>query len=109
MEVEGRLKIRSTWNIPSDRYPLNAASLTNLAKNGEVGAHDTKHDGRLVFLSVRELTLRLASCRAEIESRADQKIQGFRAPLLQHSLGLAEALSHSRSEGRRVGKEWRPR
>src|SRR5438128_2372043 len=24
MEVEGRLKIRSTWNIPSDRYPLNA-------------------------------------------------------------------------------------
>jgi len=38
MEVEGRLKIRSTWNIPSDRYPLNAASLTNLAKNGEVGA-----------------------------------------------------------------------
>ena len=95
MEVEGRLKIRSTWNIPSDRYPLNAASLTNLAKNGEVGAHDTKHDGRLVFLSVEELTLRLASCRAEIESRADQKIQGFRAPLLQHSLGLAEALSHS--------------
>src|SRR5207247_9249579 len=52
-------------------------------------------DGRLVFRSVKELTLRRASCRAEIESRADQKIQGFRALLLQHSLGLAEALSHS--------------
>jgi len=95
MEVEEALHIRSTWNIPSDRYPLNPTSLKNLVKNGEVGAHDTRHDGRLVFLSIEEKTRRLTRCRAKIETLVDQRIQGFRAPLLQHSPGLAEALSHS--------------
>ena len=49
IEVEKELDIRSTWNIPSDRYPLSSQLLVSLAKNGEVGAHDTRHDGKLLF------------------------------------------------------------
>src|SRR3989441_6127427 len=92
MEVEETLKIRSTWNIPSDRYTLTPSALTMLARNGEIGAHDTRHDGRLIFLSVDEKERRLAGCKASLERLVDQRIRGFRAPLLQHSLGLAEAL-----------------
>jgi len=92
METEATLKIRSTWNIPSDRYPLTSPVLTILARNGEVGAHDTRHDGRLIFLSGEEKKRRLASCRARLERLVDQRIRGFRAPLLQHNKDLAEAL-----------------
>jgi len=92
MQVEETLKIRSTWNIPSDRYPLTPSALTMLARNGEIGAHDTRHDGRLIFLNAEEKKRRLASCRARLERLVDQRIRGFRAPLLQHNIDLAEAL-----------------
>jgi len=92
METEETLRIRSTWNIPSDRYPLAPSSLTMLARNGEIGAHDTRHDGRLIFLRVDEKKRRLASCKARLERLVDQRILGFRAPLLQHTVDLAEAL-----------------
>src|SRR5256712_8290532 len=92
MQAEETLKIRSTWNIPSDRYPLTSSALTMLARNGEIGAHDTRHDGRLIFLSVEEKKRRLAGCRARLERLVDQRIRGFRAPLLQHNIDLAEAL-----------------
>jgi len=92
MEVEETMNIRSTWNIPSNRYPLASSTLIKFAGNGEVGGHDTRHDGRLIFLSVEEKKRRLASCRGTLERLVDQRIRGFRAPLLQHSAGLAEAL-----------------
>ena len=53
IETERELGIRSTWNIPSDRYPLSSQLLIALAEKGEVGGHDTKHDGRLFFASTK--------------------------------------------------------
>jgi hypothetical protein len=92
VEVEKELDIRSTWNIPSERYPLSSQLLTYLAKTGEVGAHDTKHDGRLLFARYKDKVERLIQCRERLELLARGRIRGFRAPLLQHSREILDAV-----------------
>jgi peptidoglycan/xylan/chitin deacetylase (PgdA/CDA1 family) len=89
--VERTLGIRSTWNVPSARYPLSPRSLDILTENGEVGAHDTVHDGRLIFLSSQEKIQRLKDCKQGLEKLTDQEVRGFRSPLLQHNSDLASA------------------
>jgi hypothetical protein len=92
VEVERELNIRSTWNIPSERYPLSSQLLTYLAKTGEVGAHDTKHDGRLLFARYKDKVERLIQCRERLEVLAMSEIRGFRSPLLQHSREILDAI-----------------
>jgi len=92
VEVERELNIRSTWNIPSDRYPLSSQLLTYLAKTGEVGAHDTKHDGRLFFARYKDKVERLTQCRERLEILAKSEVRGFRSPLLQHSREILDAV-----------------
>lgn len=92
IEVEKELGIRSTWNIPSDRYPLSSQLLIALGENGEVGGHDTKHDGRLFFASNKDKLSRVRRCKERLELLSRRPVRGFRAPLLQHSRGLVEAL-----------------
>lgn len=93
MAVEANLQISSTWNVPSDRYPLAPSALDKLAQNGEIGAHDSRHDGRLILLDTREKTQRLAECKSRLEKSTGRKVVGFRAPLLQHDKDLLIALS----------------
>ena len=95
LEVERSLKIRSSWNLPSDRYPLSVQSLNKLKNSGEIGGHDTKHDGRLAFLTSSEKTQRLRECKDRLEKLTDQQVRGFRAPLLQHGQQLAESASEA--------------
>jgi hypothetical protein len=95
LQVEQRLGIRSTWNVPSDRYPLSGKHLARLAESGEIGAHDTKHDGRIVFLKEDERVSRLGDCKKSLEHVSGASIQGFRAPLLQHNSHLVSALAKS--------------
>ena len=95
LEVEHSLGIRSSWNLPSDRYPLSVHSLDKLKNSGEIGGHDTKHDGRLAFLNMDEKTRRLRECRERLELLTSQQVKGFRAPLLQHSQQLAESASRA--------------
>jgi hypothetical protein len=95
VEVERELGIRSTWNIPSDRYPLSSQLLTSLAKTGEVGAHDTKHDGRLLFARYKDKVERLNQCRERLELLARSEIRGFRSPLLQHSQEILDAVGQA--------------
>ncbi len=52
LSIENELGVRSTWNIVTNRYPVTRESLSPLAQSGEIGAHDTDHDGRLIFLSL---------------------------------------------------------
>jgi len=92
IEVEKELGMRSTWNIPSDRYPLSSQLLIALGENGEVGGHDTKHDGRLFFASKKDKLSRVRRCKERLELLSRRPVRGFRAPLLQHSRGLVEAL-----------------
>jgi peptidoglycan/xylan/chitin deacetylase (PgdA/CDA1 family) len=93
LRVEQSLGIRSTWNVPSDRYPLSPQHLERLTGSGEIGVHDTKHDGQLVFLNLQDTARRLARCKKRLEELTDQSIRGFRAPLLQHSMLMLKALS----------------
>jgi peptidoglycan/xylan/chitin deacetylase (PgdA/CDA1 family) len=91
LRVEQDLGISSTWNLPSERYPLSQSLLSPLAASGEIGGHDTKHDGRLVLLETDKMVKRLKDCRSELERLSEKRVRGFRAPLLQHSSDLASA------------------
>ena len=91
MDIERNLGIRSTWNVPSARYPLPPGSLDSLTENGEIGAHDTGHDGRLIFLGPEEKVRRLLECKQGLEKLTGKEVRGFRYPLLQHNVGLASA------------------
>jgi len=108
VEVEGELGMRSTWNIPSDRYPLSSQLLIALAETGEVGGHDTKHDGRLLFASVRDKVDRVRRCRERLELLSRKVVRGFRAPLLQHGRQLVEALGKAGYEYDSSMPSWEP-
>ena len=91
-DIEFKLGVRSTWNIPSERYPLSSQLLISLASAGEVGGHDTKHDGRLIFESFENKVERVGRCKSRLESLCKKEVRGFRAPLLQHGQELLAAL-----------------
>jgi hypothetical protein len=93
--MESKLGIHSTWNIPSERYPLSSQLLIALAAVGEVGGHDTKHDGRLTLERLEDKVERVGRCKARLESLSKKRIQGFRAPLLQHGRELLLALGRT--------------
>ncbi len=90
--IEKDLGVRSTWNIPSDRYHLSSRSLREIAEAGDIGAHDTVHDGRLILLPLEEKITRASQAKERLERLSETKIRGFRAPLLQHSLELLTAV-----------------
>ncbi len=108
IEVEKELGIRSTWNLPTNRYPLSAQLVIALAENGEVGGHDTKHDGRLFFASITEKLDRVQRCRERLEFLSRRPVQGFRAPLLQHSRELVETLGKAGYEYDSSMPSWEP-
>lgn len=91
LSVEKELGLKSTWNVPSNRYPLSPNSLERLTVSGEIGGHDTTHDGRLLLVDMHRKVLRLRSCREALEELSGVRVRGFRAPLLQHNSQLAEA------------------
>ena len=92
LRVEKELGVRSTWNIPSDRYPLSKQALRTIADTGDIGAHDTAHDGRLILLPLAEKISRADRAREKLERLSQTKVRGFRAPLLQHSAELLTAV-----------------
>jgi peptidoglycan/xylan/chitin deacetylase (PgdA/CDA1 family) len=94
-KLEEKYGVSSAWYIPSAEYPLEQEIVTTLANNGEVGSHDTKHDGRLSLLSEKKLYDRLQDSKSTIERIVKDKVVGFRAPLLQHTAGTLSSLKAS--------------
>ncbi len=92
LRVEKDLGVRSTWNIPSDRYPLSKQAIQAIADTGDIGAHDTTHDGRLILLPLAEKISRADRAREKLERLSGTKVRGFRAPLLQHNAELLKAV-----------------
>jgi peptidoglycan/xylan/chitin deacetylase (PgdA/CDA1 family) len=94
-KLEEKYDIPSAWYIPSKGYKLNLETIKGLASYGEVGAHGTRHDGKLVRLPEQKLVRRLREARQTLEKIINCSVKGFRAPLLQHSprvfRGLKEA------------------
>jgi peptidoglycan/xylan/chitin deacetylase (PgdA/CDA1 family) len=94
-KIEERYDARSAWFLPSNRYKLNSDAVRELANNGEIGAHDTKHDGKLVHLSKQKLLERLIAARQTLGGIAQQPVEGFRAPILQHNQMIIQALGEA--------------
>ena len=107
-DTEAKLGVRSTWNIPSERYPLSSQLLISLARIGEVGGHDTKHDGGLIFESFDDKVRRVGSCKARLESLSRKEVRGFRAPLLQHGRELIGALGRAGYQYDSSVPSWEP-
>jgi hypothetical protein len=94
-KVEEKYDVRSAWYVSSKRYKLDDDVIRELANQGEVGSHDTKHDGKLAHLSKDKLVQRVTDARQTIGKIIQQPVEGFRAPILQHSPTLMEALSEA--------------
>ena len=91
-KIEEKYDVPSAWYIPSNSYSLDYAVIRQLSNHGEVGVHGTKHDGRLLFMSKVELEKAFAKAKRTLEKGTNSCIQGFRAPLLQHSSTIFDAL-----------------
>jgi peptidoglycan/xylan/chitin deacetylase (PgdA/CDA1 family) len=91
-KVEEKYDARSAWYVPSNRYKLNGDALRALANHGEVGSHDTKHDGKLAHLSKEKLVQRVSDSKKTLGKITQHPIEGFRAPILQHNPTIIQAL-----------------
>jgi hypothetical protein len=90
--IENDYDVPSAWYIPSKLYKIDAEIIKELANNGEIGAHDTKHDGKLENIPESKLTERFIEARKELKRILGDDVKGFRAPLLQHSARIIQAL-----------------
>ena len=91
-KLEEKYDLSSAWYIPSEHYELNHETVEELANYGEIGSHDTRHDGKLVQLSQQKLVGRLREAKQALEKIINCSVEGFRAPLLQHSSGILRGL-----------------
>jgi peptidoglycan/xylan/chitin deacetylase (PgdA/CDA1 family) len=91
-KIEEKYNVSSAWYVPSSRYKLDNDIIRELANHGEVGSHDTKHDGKLVHLKKRELVERLIDSRQTLEKITQKPVVGFRAPILQHNQTILQSL-----------------
>lgn len=91
--LEEKYDMESAWYVPSDCFKLNLEMIRNLANHGEIGAHDTKHDGKLAQLPYKKLTERLLQAKRTLGRMIENPVTGFRAPILQHNLRIIDALS----------------
>lgn len=94
-KVEEKYDARSAWYVPSKRYKLNGEVLRALANHGEVGSHDTKHDGKLAHLSKAKLVERVSDSKQTLGKITQRPIEGFRAPILQHNPTIMQALAEA--------------
>lgn len=91
-KLEEKYDVPSAWYLPSKRYRLDAEIIKDLVNHGEIGTHDTKHDGKLAQLPKTKLIKRLVESKASLEKIANCSVKGFRAPLLQHTARILQSL-----------------
>lgn len=94
-KLEEKYNVPSAWYIPSKHYRLDNGIVKELANYGEIGAHDTKHDGKLVQLPELKLIERLREAKHALEKIINCSVEGFRAPLLQHSSSILRGLKEA--------------
>lgn len=91
-KIEEKYDVRSAWYVPSSHYQIDDEAIRELANHGEVGAHDTRHDGKLAHLPKQKLVKRLTAAKKSLERIILQPVNGFRAPVLQHNQTILSAL-----------------
>jgi len=93
--LEEKYDLPSAWYVPTKHYKLNTEAVRQLANYGEIGAHDTMHDGKLARLPRQKLVERLHEAKRTLERVVDCPVRGFRAPLLQHNGEIVWALGEA--------------
>ena len=106
--VEEKYDISSIWFVPSREFRLDRRILGRLAEGAEVGSHDLRHDGRIMFLSEDRLVERFRESRSHIESLVEKPVRWFRAPLLQHHARMFRALARAGYEYDSSVPTWEP-
>lgn len=91
-KLEEKYDVPSAWYIPSKHYKLDPETVKELSNHGEIGAHDTKHNGKLANVPEAKLVKRLREAKQTLENIAKCSVEGFRAPLLQHNVKIIQAL-----------------
>ena len=91
-KLEEKYDVPSAWYIPLKHYKLNLETIRELANYGEIGAHDTKHDGTLIQVPEHRLIERVIEAKQTLEKISGQPVKGFRAPILQHNTKIIRAL-----------------
>jgi peptidoglycan/xylan/chitin deacetylase (PgdA/CDA1 family) len=94
-KLEERCDLPSAWFIPSKCYKLEPQIIQDLANHGEIGSHDTRHDGKLAALPEQKMVKRIIEAKLALEKITRKPVKGFRAPLLQHNANLIAALRES--------------
>jgi hypothetical protein len=94
-KIEEKYDVASAWYVPSRRYPIDKESINQLSIQGEVGAHDTKHDGKLAHLSKEKIIERVSDAKIGLSKILKKTVEGFRAPILQHNSKILEGLSQA--------------
>lgn len=108
-KLEEKYDVPSAWYIPSKHFELNHEIVEELANYGEIGAHDTRHDGKLVQLPEQKLVIRLREVKQALEKIINRSVEGFRAPLLQHSPGVLRGLKEAGYSYDTSIPTWEPR
>ena len=108
-KLEEKYAIPSAWYVPSEHYKLDHGILEDLANYGEIGAHDTKHDGKLIRLPEQEMVKRLKTAKQALEKLTSCSVRGFRAPLLQHNYVISRALNQAGYEYDTSIPTWEPK
>jgi peptidoglycan/xylan/chitin deacetylase (PgdA/CDA1 family) len=77
LDVERRHGMVSSWNLVGDDYPIDRATVAEIAAaGGEIGLHGLSHDGRL-FESRASFTRQLPGIRDRVRAWG---VAGFRSP-----------------------------
>src|SRR2546427_7741032 len=106
--IERAEGIRATWNVPSNRYPLSASDFNHMALDGEIGGHDTRHDGRLILLGLEDKVRRLRLCKSRLEQLSMGEVRGFRSALLQHVREFIKDLAEAGFRFDSSAPSWEP-
>jgi len=93
--LELKYDVPSAWYIPVKHYKLDVGIVRELSNHGEVGAHGTKHDGKLVKLPREKMIDRLCEAKQILENVIKDSIYGFRSPLLQCNAEFIQALNRA--------------
>lgn len=93
--LEEKYDVPSAWYIPTKHYKLDPEIIRGLANYGEIGAHDTRQDGKLARLPIQKVVKRLFEAKQALESILDCPVMGFRAPLLQCNAKIIHSLEET--------------
>jgi peptidoglycan/xylan/chitin deacetylase (PgdA/CDA1 family) len=107
-EIEEKYEIESTWFLLTEEYILDKKIVKRLAEKGEIALHGDKHEANFYSLKKDEIVERLKKGKEKLEEIVEKEVVGFRAPLLQYSKKMLEAVSEAGFHYDSSAPAWEP-